>query len=363
MRLMEIMTTDVRTASATEDAEKAFQRMRNGRIRHLVVMDGRRVVGVLSEGDVGGPRGSAMRAGKTVGELMSGQAITASPTTTVRQAANLLRARNIGCLPVLEDGELAGIVTVTDVLELLGRQTQLSPTACSRFKPQHGSKWKPIRRWRAPSVHPCSRGSALFLLSSHSHERFRRLRRRGPQAGRGLIPQVQERVRLFRGDYPPPVLRDRTVILVDDGIATGGTVHAAIRSIRAQGPRAIVLAVPVASPEVVEALGREVDRVVCLRTPADLYAIGVWYVDFSQVSETRGCGSSRPLGDPQFFSCNGLRVASLTGLMRLSAALAAVPSLSSGSRYPRQLPNVRNACWQPASRSAARRRSKLSRVQ
>ena len=67
MRLMEIMTTDVRTVSATEDAEKAFQRMRNGRIRHLVVMDARRVVGVLSERDVGGTRGSALRAGKTVG--------------------------------------------------------------------------------------------------------------------------------------------------------------------------------------------------------------------------------------------------------------------------------------------------------
>jgi putative phosphoribosyl transferase len=97
--------------------------------------------------------------------------------------------------------------------------------------------------------------------------------------------EVRERVRLFRGDHPAPVLRDRTVILVDDGIATGGTVHAAIRSIRAQEPRAIVLAVPVATPEVVEALGREVERVVCLRTPPDLYAIGAWYVDFSQVSD------------------------------------------------------------------------------
>ncbi len=97
--------------------------------------------------------------------------------------------------------------------------------------------------------------------------------------------EVQERVRLFRGDHPPPVLRDRTVIVVDDGIATGGTVHAAIRSIRAQGPKAIVLAVPVASPEVVEVLGREVDGLVCLRMPPDLYAIGVWYVNFSQVSD------------------------------------------------------------------------------
>ena len=66
-------------------------------------------VGVLSERDVGGTRGSAVRAGKTVGDSMSGQAITAAPTTTVRQAANLLRARNIGCLPIVEDGEIEGL--------------------------------------------------------------------------------------------------------------------------------------------------------------------------------------------------------------------------------------------------------------
>ncbi len=150
MRLMEIMTTEVETALPTEDAEKAFQRMRNRRIRHLVVMEGRQVVGVLSERDVGGSRGSPMRAGKTVGELMSSQAVTASPTTTVRQAANLLRARTIGCLPILEDGELVGLVTLTDLLELLGRQTQLSPTASSRYRPQHGSKWKPVRRIARP---------------------------------------------------------------------------------------------------------------------------------------------------------------------------------------------------------------------
>lgn len=154
MRLMEIMTTDVQTVSPSEDAEKAFQRMRNQRIRHLVVMDGRKVVGVLSERDMGGSRGGALRTGKTVGELMSGQAVTASPTMTVRQAANLLRARTIGCLPVIEDGKLAGIVTITDLLELLGRQTQLSPTASSRYNPKHGSKWKPIRRVSRPERPP-----------------------------------------------------------------------------------------------------------------------------------------------------------------------------------------------------------------
>ena len=154
MRLMEIMTTEVETAPSTEPAERAFERMRTRRIRHLVVMDGRQVVGVLSERDVGGVRGSQIRAGKTVGELMSAQAVIASPTTTVRQAANLLRARTIGCLPIVEDGKLAGIVTLTDLLELLGRQTQLSPTATSRYHPQHGSKWKPVRRIARPERPP-----------------------------------------------------------------------------------------------------------------------------------------------------------------------------------------------------------------
>ena len=102
--------------------------------------------------------------------------------------------------------------------------------------------------------------------------------------------EVQERVRVFRGNHRPPVLRDRTVILVDDGIATGGTVLAAIRSIRAQEPKAIVLAVPVAAPDAIEVLTPEVDRLVCLKTPPDLYAIGLWYRDFSQVSDSEVVG-------------------------------------------------------------------------
>jgi acetoin utilization protein AcuB len=146
MRLMEIMTTDVETASPGEDAERAFQRMRTHRIHHLVVMDGRQVVGVVSDRDLGGPRGKGVRDGRTVSELMSEQAVTASPTTSVRQAANLLRARTIGCLPVVENGRLAGIVTLTDLLELLGRGAQISPTASSRYRTQHGSKWKPTTR-------------------------------------------------------------------------------------------------------------------------------------------------------------------------------------------------------------------------
>ncbi|SRR5690606_22399664 len=97
--------------------------------------------------------------------------------------------------------------------------------------------------------------------------------------------EVKERVRRFRGERPGPRLRDRTVILVDDGIATGGTVRAAIHSIRAQAPKRLVLAIPVAAPDTVAALSAEVDRVVCLLTPIDLSAIGLWYQDFRQLSD------------------------------------------------------------------------------
>lgn len=97
--------------------------------------------------------------------------------------------------------------------------------------------------------------------------------------------EVDERVVKFRGGHPRPVLRDRTVIMVDDGIATGGTVRAAIRSIRSQQPKTLVLAVPVAAASVAATLASEVDRLVCLRTPRDLYAIGLWYDDFSQVPD------------------------------------------------------------------------------
>lgn len=97
--------------------------------------------------------------------------------------------------------------------------------------------------------------------------------------------EVEERVRMFRGGRSAPMLRDRTVIVVDDGIATGGTVRVAIRAIRAQNPKSIVLAVPVASPDVIKTLEPEVERIVCLRAPSDLYAVGAWYWDFPQVAD------------------------------------------------------------------------------
>jgi len=97
--------------------------------------------------------------------------------------------------------------------------------------------------------------------------------------------EVQRRVRLFRGDRPPPEVRGRTLLLVDDGVATGATMLAAIRSLRKQEPTRIVLAVPVASSDTLEKLRPEVDEVVCLEPVPYLAAIGLWYRDFSQTSD------------------------------------------------------------------------------
>lgn len=97
--------------------------------------------------------------------------------------------------------------------------------------------------------------------------------------------EVETRVRRFRGNRPAIPLGGRTVILVDDGIATGGTVRAALAALEVAKPRKIVLAVPVASPDILEALAPEVDEIVCPLVPPQLYAIGLWYEDFSQVDD------------------------------------------------------------------------------
>lgn len=97
--------------------------------------------------------------------------------------------------------------------------------------------------------------------------------------------ELDRRERVYRAGRPAPDLHGRTVILVDDGIATGATVRAAIAVVRAQVPAHLVLAVPVAQTSVADELAREVDELVCVLRPVDLHAIGVWYEDFPQLSD------------------------------------------------------------------------------
>jgi len=101
------------------------------------------------------------------------------------------------------------------------------------------------------------------------------------------MDEIHRRVEHYRGDRPTPDLHGQIVILVDDGIATGGTMRAAVRAVKKQQPAHLVVAAPVATPGTVESLHDEVDEVVCLHTPSNLYAIGLWYEDFRQVPDAQ----------------------------------------------------------------------------
>jgi predicted phosphoribosyltransferase len=97
--------------------------------------------------------------------------------------------------------------------------------------------------------------------------------------------ELERRERAYRGNRPPPDVRSRTVILVDDGLATGATMRAAVAALRQQQAGRIVVAVPVASPDVCAELGKEVDEIVCVETPEPYYAVGYWYQDFSPTTD------------------------------------------------------------------------------
>jgi predicted phosphoribosyltransferase len=97
--------------------------------------------------------------------------------------------------------------------------------------------------------------------------------------------ELERRERAYRDDRPPADVRGRTVILVDDGLATGSTMRAAIVALRRLQPARLVTAVPVGAPEVCRRLRADLDDLVCARTPASLYAIGAWFEDFSQTTD------------------------------------------------------------------------------
>ena len=97
--------------------------------------------------------------------------------------------------------------------------------------------------------------------------------------------EIERRRAAYLGDRPPVPLAGRTVIVVDDGIATGSTMRAALRAIRQAGAAKIVLAVPVAPSDTIEALRGEADKIVCLQTPSPFVAVGAHYADFAQLSD------------------------------------------------------------------------------
>jgi predicted phosphoribosyltransferase len=97
--------------------------------------------------------------------------------------------------------------------------------------------------------------------------------------------ELARREAVYRGTRPPLLLRGRTVILVDDGLATGASMRAAVAAVRLHQPGHLIVAVPVAAPQTCAALRAEADEVVCARTPEPFMAVGAWYEDFAQTSD------------------------------------------------------------------------------
>lgn len=122
------------------------------------------------------------------------------------------------------------------------------------------------------------RNEEVIRMAGVDKESFKRVQDRELQ-------EIERRRRNYLGDRPRLDVAGRVVIVVDDGVATGATTRAALRSVANQTPSALVLAIPVAPPDVASTLRREVDELVCLETPEDFYAIGTYYDDFRQVSD------------------------------------------------------------------------------
>lgn len=101
--------------------------------------------------------------------------------------------------------------------------------------------------------------------------------------------ELERREQVYRGDRPAPVIRDRTVILVDDGIATSSSLRAAITVLQRQHPQQIIVAAPVMPDSIYQSLGKLVQGVISLLTPEPLRSIGQWYEDFSQTSDAEVC--------------------------------------------------------------------------
>ena len=140
MRVNEIMSTNLKTVSAATPADDAWELMRGECIHHLVVMDGTTMMGVFSARDAGGPNGAWLRVGHSVGELMSEDVVAAAAHTPVKKVANLMSGHTIGSVVVFDKGRPVGIVTTSDLLQLLGR---------GAIKPNPVSKKSPLN-FRAP---------------------------------------------------------------------------------------------------------------------------------------------------------------------------------------------------------------------
>lgn len=146
-----------------------------------------------------------------------------------------------------------------------------------------------VRKLGVPGHHELAMGAiASGGARILHHQLIAELGVRGAELNDVIAKEERElarRERVYRHGRPPLRVANRVVILVDDGLATGSTMRAAVRAIRALGPARVVVAVPVASAEACEQLKQHADDVICARVPRRFYAVGRWYVDFSETSD------------------------------------------------------------------------------
>jgi acetoin utilization protein AcuB len=130
------MTTGILTVSPKTPGFEALQLMRQERIHHLLVKDGSTRVGIVSERDLGGRQAASVARDKSVGDLMTSHVVTVDANATPREIANVMRGRSIGCVVVTERGRTVGLITVSDLLTLVGRGV-VKPVTESRRRDLH----------------------------------------------------------------------------------------------------------------------------------------------------------------------------------------------------------------------------------
>lgn len=150
-----------------------------------------------------------------------------------------------------------------------------------------------VRKLGVPGQEELAMGAiapgGIMVLNNEVIRSLRISRQTVLQVAHSEKQELDRRLKAYRGDRPLPKLRDRLIILVDDGIATSSTLRAAIALIQRQHPKGVVVAVPVGPGGVCEALRKVVQEVVCLLTPEPLSSIGLWYRDFSQTTDETVC--------------------------------------------------------------------------
>jgi len=193
MRLREIMRSPVVTIDTEAAAKEAWSLMKEERIRHLVVTEGKQLIGVVSERDLDREGGPRIRADQSVRDVMTTSFVTAGADSTLRQAANLMWGRRIGSLPVLDGDALVGIVTATDVLEVLGRGSSRPTIRAERYT------------LRLPASSKRLGGRPVVRRRARAAGRKRRGRPRKPDSGK-------------RAPFPggPPDIRSLGVEIDDD---------------------------------------------------------------------------------------------------------------------------------------------------